>query len=223
MKNERNKTILNVSRSKYFVLINGTLALLFLLIIKGVLYEEQITRADAYINKEIATLWSPALNKTMIHVSSIFDIYQALTLLIVMSGLLLYLKRYRETALFLACMGGGEALVFLLKNIVMRARPENALIDAFGYSFPSGHATVATIFFLSLIYAFKDDIKDKTMKILFIFANVFMIGLIGLSRIYLNVHWFSDVAVGVLLGILFFNLARSVPDVLQNRNERQAL
>ncbi|MCA9495893.1 MAG: phosphatase PAP2 family protein, partial [Nanoarchaeota archaeon] len=51
--------------------------------------------------------------------------------------------------------------------------------------FPSGHATMAIIFFSLLLYSFKDDIKKKSLKYIFIISNIVIFLLIGTSRIYL--------------------------------------
>jgi len=62
-------------------------------------------------------------------------------------------------------------------------------------------ALISMIFFSLLIYLFKDDIKNKVLQNCFIVVNVVLIILIGFSRMYLNVHWFSDVIGGFALGL----------------------
>jgi len=103
-------------------------------------------------------------------------------------------------------MTGGLLFEVLTKVIIHRARPENALIEVSGYSFPSGHATMAIIFFSLLLYSFKDDIKNKALKNIFIASNIIFFLIIGLSRVYLNVHWFSDVLAGFGLGLFWLTL-----------------
>ncbi len=76
------------------------------------------------------------------------------------------------------------------------------LIEKTTYSFPSGHATLAVAFFGMLIYLFKDKIKNKTLRYTFITANIFLMILIGITRIYLNVHWLTDVLAGYALGLI---------------------
>ncbi|RLG10216.1 hypothetical protein DRN73_08395 [Candidatus Pacearchaeota archaeon] len=110
---------------------------------------------------------------------------------------------------------GGFALKAFVKDLIQRPRPISSLIPVSGYSFPSGHALISIIFFTSLIYFFKDNIKNKNLRYTFITINILLFLLIGFSRIYLNVHWFSDVLGGFLLGlfwigfsILFFKIIK---------------
>ena len=130
------------------------------------------------------------------------------TVIIILSAVLLffliYRKRYGPVFLLMLILGGGAVLEFLVKNIVHRARPIGALVEASGYSFPSGHALKAVLFFSLLIYFFKDPIKNKIIRRLFVFANVVLVLLVGLSRVYLRVHWTSDVMGGFLLGLFWF-------------------
>jgi len=103
-------------------------------------------------------------------------------------------------------LGAGLSFESIIKIILQRVRPENALIKISEYSFPSGHATVSIIFFSILLYSFKEDIKNKVLKNIFIISNIIIILLIGFSRIYLNVHWFSDVIGGFSLGLFLLTL-----------------
>ena len=94
----------------------------------------------------------------------------------------------------------------IIKSLVQRDRPLSQLIQETSYSFPSGHAVFSMILFSMLIYFYKDEIKNNTRKIIFILSGVFLILLVGFSRIYLGVHWFTDVIGGYALGFFLFNL-----------------
>src|SRR3989344_385768 len=95
--------------------------------------------------------------------------------------------------------------IIFIKALAQRARPENALIETSTYSFPSGHATLAIVFFSLLIYLFGKNIKNTFIRWSFIAGNIFLILLIGYTRIYLNAHWFTDVIAGFALGLLWFS------------------
>lgn len=97
-------------------------------------------------------------------------------------------------------------VVLLLKMIFNTERPSNPLIDTFGASFPSYHATVSTVFLLTLIYVFKDNIKGFNAKV-FHFIVSLLIFLVAISRVYLGVHWFSDVIFGVFLGTIIHHIS----------------
>lgn len=91
-----------------------------------------------------------------------------------------------------------------LKHIVQRPRPtEFRIIDETGYSFPSGHSMVSAAFYGFLIYLIYKNIKNKYLKRSLITGLSLLIILIGTSRIYLGVHYTSDVLAGFLISISY--------------------
>lgn len=92
----------------------------------------------------------------------------------------------------------------LLKYILQRPRPtEYRIINESGYSFPSGHSMVSIAFYGYLIYLIYKYAKNKYVKWTSIILLSILIGLIGLSRIYLGVHYTSDVLAGFLISISY--------------------
>lgn len=92
----------------------------------------------------------------------------------------------------------------LLKNILQRPRPiEYRMINVSGYSFPSGHSMVSMAFYGFLIYLIYKYVQNVKLKRICIVCLVLLILLIGLSRIYLGVHYTSDVLAGFLFSIAY--------------------
>ena len=92
----------------------------------------------------------------------------------------------------------------LLKRILQRPRPtEFRIVEETGYSFPSGHSMVSMAFYGYLIYLIYRYIKNKYVKWTLITILSILICLIGISRIYLGVHYTSDVLGGFLLSISY--------------------
>ena len=92
----------------------------------------------------------------------------------------------------------------LLKRILQRPRPtELRIVEETGYSFPSGHSMVSMAFYGYLIYLIYRYIKNKYVKWTLITILSILICLIGISRIYLGVHYTSDVLGGFLLSISY--------------------
>lgn len=92
----------------------------------------------------------------------------------------------------------------LLKRILRRPRPtEFRIVEETGYSFPSGHSMVSMAFYGYLIYLVYRYIKNKYIKWSLIVLLSILICLIGISRIYLGVHYTSDVLGGFLLSISY--------------------
>ena len=159
---------------------------------------------DLFINTKITLLQTELFTKVMILITNLMSPEVLAVFTIFLLALLLYKKKPKQAFFVFFAIGGAAVLELTLKELIQRARPENALIDASStYSFPSGHATLAITFFSLLIYLYKDHIKDKILRYIFIGGNIGMIFLIGFSRIYLNVHWFSDVLGGFAIGMLW--------------------
>lgn len=99
----------------------------------------------------------------------------------------------------------------LLKFIIQRKRPIGyRLIEMSGYSFPSGHAMVSMAFYGLLIYLTYHMMKKKFLKITLIILNILIILLIGISRVYLGVHYLSDVITGYLISIIYLLLLSKI-------------
>ena len=99
----------------------------------------------------------------------------------------------------------------LIKVIIARPRPEiNKLVTETGYSFPSGHSITSMVFYGYLVFLTYKYINNKKIKIPLIIFLILLIPTIGLSRIYLGVHYTSDVLCGFLLGIIYLILFISI-------------
>lgn len=95
-------------------------------------------------------------------------------------------------------------LNLLLKNIVERPRPEGyRLITETGYSFPSGHSMVSAAFYGLIIYFIWKNVKNKKLKYISCILLGLLIAFIGISRIYLGVHYASDVIGGFAISIAY--------------------
>ena len=92
-----------------------------------------------------------------------------------------------------------------LKLLFRRIRPDNInwLVNVVGYSFPSGHAEVSMAYYGFLIYLIYTKFKSKKYKYLLISLLTCIILFIGISRIYLGVHYLSDVLAGYLVSIIY--------------------
>ncbi len=122
---------------------------------------------------------------------------------LLLSSYCFYAKKKKEAILVLVGFYGGVALSYSLKRIFQIARPEDHLVPIDGYSFPSGHAMSAVIFYSLLAFIIGKEIKNKSDRLIFIIANIVIILLVGLSRVMLKVHYLTDVIGGYLIGLLW--------------------
>lgn len=99
----------------------------------------------------------------------------------------------------------------ILKNIIQRPRPtEFRIINENGYSFPSGHSMASAAFYGFLIYLIYKKVKNKYLKWTLISLLSILIILIGASRVYLGVHYTSDVIAGILISTSYLIMFISI-------------
>ena len=129
-------------------------------------------------------------------------------ILIVGVGLIIG-KRYRWAIYLFGTTGIGALLLLELKRYFARARPDlaEALRRASGYSFPSGHAMGSAVAFGALGYLALRTQRTWRAKAAALAGAMTLVVTIALSRVYLGVHWISDVGAGVTIGALWVTIA----------------
>lgn len=126
-----------------------------------------------------------------------------------LASVFLFFKNHRLYSIKIVAVSlTSTAVLFFLKSWLQRERPLIPLISkVHGYSFPSGHTFSSIVFFGMIIFLIHRTIKNKLLKwVLTIVIAVFTL-LIGFSRIYLRLHYTSDVIAGICLGIIWLLLA----------------
>ncbi|WP_071394530.1 phosphatase PAP2 family protein [Bacillus tuaregi] len=185
----------------------GVAALLLLLFLYGFIkMSQQLSGFDiqvfdhqmiAYIQSAI----SPQLTALMLVITFLGSVGW-ITFIVVVLVIVFLVKKKRALALFFAASSGIGALFnMLLKWLFKRERPDILpLISEEGYSFPSGHSMGSLIFYGSLAYVLLHLVTKKSLQTAIVIVNSMTILFIGLSRIYLGVHYPSDIVGGFLAG-----------------------
>lgn len=138
----------------------------------------------------------------------------------VVGGYLLLQRRYGLLAFTMTSVVTGTLLALVLKELFHRARPQVVphLTDISTASFPSGHSMISSVVYLTLAALLARAVPDWKTKIFFLAVAVVLIGLIGCSRVYLGVHFPTDVFAGWCGGITWAILCCLVGHVLARRH-----
>jgi len=134
---------------------------------------------------------------------------QFISVATVCTGAILFIKkRFGNMYLLAGTVFGNAALVLLLKDLIERARPAAALAvySETSYSFPSGHTSAAVAFYGVLAYILAQSYADTAKRANILFGWIFFMAMIGFSRMYLGVHYASDVMGGYALGFLCLSM-----------------
>src|SRR5262249_55909796 len=138
-------------------------------------------------------------------------------------GLLLWRRRWGAAFTLVLVTVGAQLLNDILKDVFHRARPQPLLgfIDAQQYSFPSGHAMVAAAVYLYVAY-FSWRLVRGWWRGLLAIGLIVLVVLIGISRLYLEAHYLSDVLAGYLAGLIWTDAVILAGHLLPLRPIRRA-
>jgi undecaprenyl-diphosphatase len=136
---------------------------------------------------------------------------------------LLFKKRIDYLLAYAAAMLGGNVLFLILKMVIHRARPisETTLMKAVGWSFPSGHAVISVIFYGMIAYFIVRSIRSWRQRVFMMVAAMFVVFLIGFSRIYLQVHYLSDVLAGYAAGLFWLTICLTGVEAYRKKAKAQ--
>jgi undecaprenyl-diphosphatase len=180
----------------------GALLVLFAKMVEDLLSQE-LSLFDTIVTHVIQSIASPLVTEAAIFITQLGSADVLIGIMII-SGIILWLRLgYRwETLMLAISLAGASLLNILLKYTFRRARPEiEHLVEVGGYSFPSGHSMVSASFYGMLAYIIWSYLREKEKPSwpVIIIGGVLIL-LIGLSRIYLGVHFPSDVVAGFAAG-----------------------
>ncbi|MEH7336423.1 phosphatase PAP2 family protein [Neobacillus drentensis] len=160
--------------------------------------DQKIISFDRVVIQMIQDQESPGLTSVM----KVFTFIGSASFVIILSLALMFflykvLHHRIELILFITAILGSACLNGILKNIFQRVRPDlHRLIEIGGYSFPSGHAMSAFTVYGIITFLLWRHIPNKWGRSILIVFSIVMILSIGISRIYLGVHYPSDVIGG---------------------------
>lgn len=160
----------------------------------------------------VKQLRSPFMTLIMKAITKLSDTTYIIIIAIILSLLFLFKWKEKNIAKLIPC---SLLLVTIINNtlkvIFQRERPlGHRLIEITGYSFPSGHAMASMAFYGLLIYIIYHKVLNKSLRNILISINIIIILLIGISRVYLGVHYLSDIIVGYSISIIYLLLLSKI-------------
>jgi undecaprenyl-diphosphatase len=191
---------------------------LLLGIIEDVITFDPITQLDTRVVNLLFAFRSSELTDIFLWITMLGK-WQVICVKALIVSILLWLWSKRVYILpFWLSLLGTEIFVWLGKLAFHRSRPEVAIYAEHSFSFPSGHAAIAVAFYGFIIYVLWRSLHGWKSKINILFAGLTVILAIGSSRLYLGVHFLSDVWGGYLVGVLWVIVAVSITEWLIKRN-----
>ncbi len=179
----------------------------FAVLLFELLFDPTLARSDAAISAYLQTTRTPIGDDIMIAVTMLGDGVVLLPIAAAVVIGILWNKQWKLAASVAIAFTSAALFVPLMKSLVQRARPISLYQGADSFSFPSGHATLsATVIGIVLLLA-AHRFSQKVRVGIYVSGSM-LVSLIALSRLYLQAHWPSDVAAGLLFGgSLVFMLA----------------
>jgi len=184
-------------------------SLLIFIFLSYMIAGEGEKRFDVLAFQKFDTITSPALTQFMLGVTFFGSILFLLPAFIILIMWFWIFKKNRRLTQDVTAIGiTSTAILFSLKAIFQRSRPDDPLLHAVeGFSFPSGHSFLAFTFFGVLIYIIADLKMNHRLKWILGISFFIFASLIAISRIYLKVHFASDVLAGFCLCIVWLTLS----------------
>ena len=195
------KKILKLTKDNYKWIILSICLILFLALAEDV-FNKEIMQEDIIGYNFVKTY---LIKKEITPIMKLITFFGGATCLIGLTLVLFITIKNKKIGLLIGInLVTITILNQIFKFILQRPRPtENRIINENGYSFPSGHSMISMAFYGFLIYLIYKYVKNKKLKYISITLISILIIFIGISRIYLGVHYTSDVLAGFLFSISY--------------------
>lgn len=194
----------NQLRAQRTILVSSLSLICFLFV---ALFKVSFTMLDIDVN-----FWSVSIQTSFFTpiaevIAYVFDTPSLFTISLLTAAYLFYKNYGGNSLLLLGAMAGDAFIVEIVKTLVHSQRPLNMLMYDSGFSFPSGHTAGSIVFCGLLTYFGWQRWKSSKAKVSLSILFVAITFVVGFDRIYLNVHWFSDILGGCLLGIFWLTVS----------------
>ncbi|MGM1045369.1 MAG: phosphatase PAP2 family protein [Bacillota bacterium] len=212
-----NHTYSNTRIRRYWIL--SFLSFLAFAGVAAMVVLDRVFGFDSFFIELVRGFEQPAITDIAKGFSYIGSTVPIIVICVAVSVLLYALRLRREIILFFTVVLGSQILNMVLKMSFRRIRPDiNRLVEVTGYSFPSGHSMAAFALYGILTYLLWKNLNTVLRRVFVLILFSVMILGIGLSRIYLGVHYPSDVFGGYLASCSWLMFSIGMYESLRSRN-----
>ena len=175
-------------------------AWLFLGVLEDVATSDPLVDVDVIVHGVLQQLRTPSMDSVMVAMTELGDVQVVLPVVAASLAWFLWHRLWRTSLYWLAAIAVAELLVKVLKFALHRSRPGLLYDGLESFAFPSGHATMSVVAygFLAFLVGRK---QGAAVRFLIATTATLGIALVALSRLYLGVHWASDVIAGASFGL----------------------
>lgn len=192
----------NWAKNILFLLVYMISGLVLVVIIEGLLTGTELIPLNTAIERVIVAVRTPVLTTLLVIVTKLGSPSVLLSATAFVAVFFFMRGRPYDAALFAVALIVAVISLTVLKNTFQITRPPSEILNFDGWSFPSGHATIATAFFFMLAYSLFGKMKSLGAKSALILGSILSAALINFSRLYLGAHWTLDILAGIALGLL---------------------
>jgi len=188
-------------------LVASLMAVSFILILLDVSFGGMLVSFDGVVHNWSLAWHTPLIDRMLFLVTTLGNLSAMLVYSLILLFFLYLKKEWKGIRFYLIGILGSSILFSGIKVSVCRLRPSSFIGDfhQHGYSFPSGHGTMSMTLALLLFFLLYPRFSGRARRVLVAFTLLFPL-VVGFSRIYLGVHYLSDVLAGFTLGIFWVML-----------------
>ncbi len=168
---------------------------------------QRLSMFNEWATATLQHMQSPGLTQFFIYITYLFDPVNVSMYVVALLLALWLNKKNKHIEQLIFALGTSAIIVLLFKFGLKIPRPPNPVIEEVGYSFASAHAAVSAVVFLLIAHAYKSHIANKYLRIAFIALCVAIVLLVGISRVYLGVHYATDVLGGYLIAAIIYGIS----------------
>lgn len=173
----------------------------------SIFYLNELNIINLYFRNLFESLQTPYITKWMLFLTDVGGPSSIALYCLVLVMLMWLHKKYSHLTQFILTMLTTALVAVGTKELIKLPRPTGSLISEIGYSFASAHAMLAVVFFTLIAYSYKKHFKSKVTRSFFILVCMFMIVMVSISRIYLGVHYATDVIAGLFMGLIIVSIS----------------